>query len=65
MALVEVIGPGRELVGIDELLGWDAWLGEGDLVQIEELWLRVDAWQAQSRCHPAEEHVAGDGSVAC
>jgi len=65
VALVEVIGQGRELVGNDELLGWDAGHVEGDLVQMEALWLLVDAWQAQSRWHPAEEHVAGDGSVAC
>jgi hypothetical protein len=42
------IGRRRELVEIDELLGWDAGHDEDDLVQIGVPWIPVDAWQAQS-----------------
>lgn len=62
--LVEVIGRRRELVGIDELPGWNAGHGEDDLVQIGVPWIPVDAWQVQSHWRPAEGHVSGDDSVA-
>ena len=62
--LVEEIGRRRELVGIDELHGWNAGHGEDDLVQIGVPWIPVDAWQVQSHWRPAEVHVSGDDSVA-
>jgi hypothetical protein len=62
--LVEVTGRRRELVGIDELPGWNAGHGEDDLVQIGVPWIPVDAWQVQSHWRPAEVHVSGDDSVA-
>ena len=47
--LVEVIGRRREIVGIDELLGWDAGHGEDDLVRTEVSWMPDADGQAQSR----------------
>jgi hypothetical protein len=61
--LVEVNGRRRELVGIDELPGWNAGHGEDDLVQIGVPWIPVDAWQVQSHWRPAEAHVSGDDLV--
>jgi hypothetical protein len=62
--LVVVIGRRTEIVGIDELPGWNAGHGEDGLVQIGVPWIPVDAWQVQSHWRPAEVHVSGDDLVA-
>jgi len=46
--LVEVIGRRRELVGIDDLLGWDVGHGEDDLVKTEVPWMPDADGQVQS-----------------